>query len=218
MNCTGTLPRLLALLCLAWLLEGCAVLRIDVDVYKGPLANHEDVQVEQMAVMAIGARPLLIQLRNSWIGEEELRRIGETVNTDAYLRPVGGKSPIEPVTDDLVGERRRIKIDAAKRTNAVLFLYEDLDLGGFEPFVLRGKDAIERYENAITKLQVDKERATYRWNKFKTAFSNTANEDLKTAYKALFDPTSFREGVFRFRNARSRDIDERGDRFDFFGI
>ena len=32
-------------------LVGCAVLRIDVDVYKGPLANNEDVQTEQMAVM-----------------------------------------------------------------------------------------------------------------------------------------------------------------------
>ena len=43
-------------------LVGCAVMRIDVDVYKGPLANHEDVQTQQFAAMAIGAKPLLIRL------------------------------------------------------------------------------------------------------------------------------------------------------------
>ena len=46
-------------------LGGCSVLRIDVDVYKGPLANHQDVQVEQLVAMAVGAQPLLIQLRDS---------------------------------------------------------------------------------------------------------------------------------------------------------
>jgi hypothetical protein len=46
------------------LFTGCAVLTVDVDVYKGPLANHEDIQMEQMAAMAIGARPLLIELRD----------------------------------------------------------------------------------------------------------------------------------------------------------
>ena len=48
-------------------LFGCAALKLDVDVYKGPLANHEDVQMEQLAVMAIGAEPLLSEL------EEKLR-------------------------------------------------------------------------------------------------------------------------------------------------
>ncbi len=43
-------------------LFGCAVMKIDVDVYRGPLANHVDVQTEQMAVMAIGVKPLLEQL------------------------------------------------------------------------------------------------------------------------------------------------------------
>lgn len=36
-------------------LSACAVLNVDVDVYKGPLANHEEVQSEQMAAMATGA-------------------------------------------------------------------------------------------------------------------------------------------------------------------
>jgi len=44
--------------------SACAVLTVDVDVYKGPLANHPDVQVEQLAVMAIGAKPVLVQLQS----------------------------------------------------------------------------------------------------------------------------------------------------------
>lgn len=46
------------------LLAGCAVLTVDVDVYKGPLANHKDIQTEQMAAMAIAAKPLLVELRD----------------------------------------------------------------------------------------------------------------------------------------------------------
>jgi hypothetical protein len=46
-------------------LTACAITKIDVDVYKGPLSNHEEVQMERMAVMAIGAKPLLIRLRDS---------------------------------------------------------------------------------------------------------------------------------------------------------
>ena len=43
----------------------CAVARIDVDVYKGPLANHQDVQVVQMAAMVDSSRPLVQQLSSN---------------------------------------------------------------------------------------------------------------------------------------------------------
>lgn len=49
----------------ATVLSGCAVMRIDVDVYKGPLNNHPDVQRKQLVAMAVGAKPLLIQLRDN---------------------------------------------------------------------------------------------------------------------------------------------------------
>ena len=57
-------PRAAFLIATFALLTGCAVLRIDVDVYKGPLANHEKVQVQQLSAMAIGAKPILTQLRD----------------------------------------------------------------------------------------------------------------------------------------------------------
>ncbi|MBI5330557.1 MAG: hypothetical protein HZB71_08095 [Betaproteobacteria bacterium] len=41
------------------LLTGCASLRVDVDVYKGPLINEPDVQLQQVAAQAIAAGPLI---------------------------------------------------------------------------------------------------------------------------------------------------------------
>ena len=61
-------------------LVGCAVLTVDVDVYKGSLANHEDIQMEQMAAMAIGAKPLLAEL------EAEVQVLEEKEKSPASLR------------------------------------------------------------------------------------------------------------------------------------
>lgn len=76
-------------------LAGCAVLRIDVDVYKGPLANHKDVQTQQLWSMAIAARPLLVELRDTveWddvcsryardsMASERKARMGAVPNSD----------------------------------------------------------------------------------------------------------------------------------------
>lgn len=49
---------------------GCAVLTVKVDVYKGSLVNHEDVQLDQMTILAASAKPLLIQLRDRLILNE----------------------------------------------------------------------------------------------------------------------------------------------------
>lgn len=49
---------------LSSLLAGCAALQIDVDVYKGPLANSDKTQPQQLASMALSAKPLLIETRN----------------------------------------------------------------------------------------------------------------------------------------------------------
>ncbi|GJL86742.1 MAG: hypothetical protein DHS20C03_04510 [Minwuia thermotolerans] len=61
---TGAVTCLLAFLA-SLTLGACSVVRVDVDVYNGPLANHEEVQVEQLAAMVMGARPLLAQLRDT---------------------------------------------------------------------------------------------------------------------------------------------------------
>ncbi|MDP2432068.1 MAG: hypothetical protein Q8O33_08555 [Pseudomonadota bacterium] len=40
-------------------LAGCSSLHVDVDVYKGPLINEPDIQLEQVASLALSARPLI---------------------------------------------------------------------------------------------------------------------------------------------------------------
>lgn len=93
-------------------LQGCAVLTVDVDVYKGPLVNHEDVQMEQLAAMAVGARPLLIQLRDNL----EYRATKVEPGTDTCYR---GRPH---VPDDCP-----LKAESAQFVNAVLALYLDRD-------------------------------------------------------------------------------------------
>lgn len=46
------------------LFSGCAVLTVDVDVYKGALVNEEEVQLHQLVALATAAKPMLIQLRD----------------------------------------------------------------------------------------------------------------------------------------------------------
>jgi hypothetical protein len=53
-----------ALLVVALALSGCSSLLIDVDVYKGPLVNQEEVQREQLIAMAMSAKSLLLATRN----------------------------------------------------------------------------------------------------------------------------------------------------------
>lgn len=55
----------LTILALTGCLSGCAILTVDVDVYKGSLINEEHVQLHQLRTLAIAAQPLLVQLRDN---------------------------------------------------------------------------------------------------------------------------------------------------------
>lgn len=107
---------------LAVVLLGCATARVDVDVYKGPLANHEDVQTEQMAVMAIGAKPLLIELRDmlQWPTNTQWERERATANC---WYKAGYVEPEEWGDNKWVS---RFSDERADRVNEILGLYEDL--------------------------------------------------------------------------------------------
>lgn len=56
---------MLASAVLPCLLSSCAVLSVDVDVYKGPLMNEERVQMLQLISMGEGAKLLLVHLRDA---------------------------------------------------------------------------------------------------------------------------------------------------------
>lgn len=44
---------------------GCAVLTVDVDVYKGALVNEEHVQLHQLVALTTAAQPMLVHLRDN---------------------------------------------------------------------------------------------------------------------------------------------------------
>jgi hypothetical protein len=50
--------------------SGCAVLKVDVDVYKGALANQHDVQTKQLCAMTMAAKPILLSLSNTLFAAE----------------------------------------------------------------------------------------------------------------------------------------------------
>lgn len=135
-------------------LTGCAVLTVDVDVYKGPLANHEDVQVEQMAAMAIGAKPLLVELRDmleatgpegdSTGGAAEWRqkKTAEGWYRQAYVRAPDGTS--------------RFENQNANRVNEILWLYEDRSEDEqYSVLVRRAWQAAKDYKRAYEILRPD---------------------------------------------------------------
>jgi predicted nucleic acid-binding Zn-ribbon protein len=87
------LAGLLALVSL--LTSGCAVLTVDVDVYKGPLANHFDIHFQQAATTALAAKPLLGKLRYEL---EKLARYQflQPIENDVALRRLNNQSDYLP--------------------------------------------------------------------------------------------------------------------------
>lgn len=92
---------------------GCAVLTVDVDMYKGPLANEETVIAEQIKAEIIGAKSLLFTLRN---------KLEESNGDNPYLK----KYEFMPIpTDHHEQKTMWLKNPDAIRVNAILGLYED---------------------------------------------------------------------------------------------
>ncbi|MGB1008064.1 MAG: hypothetical protein ACPGVX_12870, partial [Thalassobaculaceae bacterium] len=135
------MTRRLSFPALALALSGCAVATVDVDVYKGPLANHDDVQVEQMAVMATSAKPILLRLREVVAPEgayDQLR--GQGVDLSSYVPPrASGKSQFATENDPAAAD--------AERVNAILYLYQDRR-GADDPLTLAAISAVQDYKQA----------------------------------------------------------------------
>ncbi|MEM1330117.1 MAG: hypothetical protein AAGG07_06115 [Planctomycetota bacterium] len=156
--------RVLSIAFLSSVLFGCSVLTIDVDVYKGPLANERSVQKEQAAALAIGARPLLIELRDRLVFDKEDERHqwrttrqtnGElTVEIVASHVPVYNSGSIamwlEREGDRIDGPGPRLKNEFAQKVDAVLGLYEDRNEQDSVGFV-----QIRRMERLVSALTRD---------------------------------------------------------------
>jgi len=188
-------------LMLAGMLGACAVARIDVDVYKGPLADHEQVQVQEFVVLAIGAKPLVVQLRDRLQWQNETVRecvrgqewyaakfIEEPTAADCPVGPDCKACPKTSECQPCTGEgcSRVCKIDniwneSAARVNAVLQLYEDQDLKGLEPYIERGQEDVSRYRTALDVFYSPLNKTA--WAEAEPEFVDTDNPE--TAKKEL---------------------------------
>ena len=112
----GRRRRSLLVTAVAALLPACAVLTIDVDVYKGPLTTDPDLQLEQAASLADGVRPLLTELRDrrEWGNKQPPENVMyQPGYIDEFDRTTGKyASPFNDPT--------------ARAANGLLGLYEDL--------------------------------------------------------------------------------------------
>ena len=135
MNMTLRPARFVLLLAAAL---GCATTRVDVDVYKGPLADHEDVQTEQMAAMAIGAKPLLVQLRDQLEWGEDF--VCQRKCHEAWWQPA--------YVERKANEHSWFDDDQADRVNDILGLYENRTEPVLAGLVSRVRKALADYTAA----------------------------------------------------------------------
>lgn len=182
-----------ATVCLLAVQFGCAVAKIDVDVYKGPLANDPDVQVEQMAALAIAAKPMLGMLEN------RVRKDRKVNDSCKELKRLAQWKPHEFTNDQ----------------RAVLFLcevdslYEDAPGAMINPREIELKKRITRLEQMLKEFEEKKcesifEKLAPKAFKKQTATSIEAGADLfdaidriPTVAKSLFWPGGNQSHAFK---------------------
>lgn len=159
-------PLCLGLLFLA---AGCAGLQIDVDVYKGPLANSDETQQQQLASMALSAKPLIIEYRNSLLDELKpgWAPLGGGLRGD-YIDSSHWRTVEQTGQPDA---QARQKMLHARQLNGILSFYKDRCKGGASPEVCidnseyggdsgydhgRPDSGIETLANALAKKVYDK--------------------------------------------------------------
>jgi hypothetical protein len=196
------IPTLLLTAGLILGMTGCAALTVDVDVYKGPLANHIDVKIEQTTAMTIAAKPLLVQLRNRLEknhisnGKKELDHFepekctGDTTNAKLAYRDILLQRP--QYVNEFKGEYRFCDADA-RSVNNILFLYNDRKTGELSQILNRIKLLTAQYgklykifrPNATEQLQLRSD-----WKKNQGGMYSNIKEAAQILRKARQDSTS----------------------------
>lgn len=192
--------RATALLLVFTLLAGCAVVTVDVDVYKGPLANTEEIQGEQVVSLVMGAKPLLVQLRDhleaseprvvhlphspaAWQRpsgqelEERLRDLRSSPGYEAgYMVPVFGQEQSQ--------SGHRFTNELALRVNDVLGLYEDRVEKSISAAVREAREWLHSYRLSYDRLEPNDNRETKRiWDReFFPLLREHTNQTLVKAY------------------------------------
>ncbi|CAG9932036.1 hypothetical protein [Candidatus Nitrotoga arctica] len=160
---------------MAFSLCACSVLNIDVDEYKGPLSNHEDIQLQQYAALAISAKPIIVELRSRYISDEDkkIRKHDQDCEKNNY--------------DEYSG--CRFELEIVQFLNSILALYED-EHGVFQKesvevfreenllivkglTQLRSQDKIYFYEKDRSVKQKSREKDLERFSFYERRISNS---------------------------------------------
>jgi hypothetical protein len=188
------------------LIAGCAVMTVDVDVYKGPLANTEQIQGEQAISLVMGAKPLLVQLR------DELEVSDYYLYypfTDTPIRPVWPPHSLkleramkrfrtnswyeagymEPYHYPLGTNDHIFKNEFAIQVNEILALYKDQTPEGLAAPLNRIEDLLQQYKHHFHVLHPsDIEPEIEFWNNIKPRLrtEDSNNAVLITNYGNFF--------------------------------
>ena len=183
-------------------LVGCAVLTVDVDVYKGALVNEEHVQLHQLASLATAAKPLLIGLRNNIEWPENKgkppRYCSDTTRhwyEHGYISEEH-ESHFDEKAGTVRGDqtcREGFQRPLARRVNSILSLYEDLGEHDFLVYAKNIHEALDRLQHAQSILMVDQERDQERYRPVKTGLKPDQDldrglQDLLAAYRTILLP------------------------------
>ncbi|MBL9128498.1 MAG: hypothetical protein JNL97_12665, partial [Verrucomicrobiales bacterium] len=190
----------IALTVVALLCAGCAALVVDVDVYKGPLANTEEIQGEQVMALAMGAKPLLVQLRDHL-------EVEGGPPADPALGQHRSMSPNRSEIDAALGRLRLSKFYAAGympagngrdayafrnelaiRVNEILGLYEDQADPAVRSTLTEVRELIGEYRRAHDVLEPPS-NAIWRsqWRRWKKGLAPKAERTLVSCYDEFFD-------------------------------
>ncbi|MBI3268248.1 MAG: hypothetical protein HYZ53_04445 [Planctomycetes bacterium] len=152
--------------------------------------------MKQIAAMAIGARPLLIQLRDILeVPDKEERRVlrSKTWYRAGYVGSETTASLLDPEYDGFKDEQ-------AIRVNAILSLYEDLPLQPIGKIVAEARRAYLEYDDARTWVGPNKTADSELWDELEKHFkpevkpgedpkvSPTPFQVLRNAYLAFLHP------------------------------
>ncbi len=141
----------------------CAVLTVDVDVYKGPLANEPDVQAQQLTAIAVAARPVLIQLR------DELEAQHRQIKPPGLPKDVLGK--------DYILDKEQLESTQARVVNGVLGLYRDKVDPAIAAFVGKGREIFEeckRLREQMERFEEDRKL----WEQVRASNDPSMHKDL----------------------------------------
>lgn len=164
------------------LVTGCAALRIDVDVYKGPLANNKEIQTSQFATLAIASKPLLIQVRNYL--EPGIAQ-SMSVNRYEYIEPYfpdDRKSAAAPPRTYEFRNERALLVNSALSLYKSSSLYTSDDEVNIVTSISESiRKPLVRYEDALAGLSAS---ATER---------DLPRDQLKAAFRGAFTHEPFQQ-------------------------